>query len=124
MLIRFLQLESTSSQPSRAIKNELDAKPIERDVAPWRRRPKLFYGCSNEVKNMKYENEIKYQIEARLCDKNNDCRGRVLDIVEGHLGASPNWKIVRSQLLKLFGERGLGGDIQYILDSAFDGSQR
>lgn len=67
--------------------------------------------------------EIKNHLERRLGEKSAEYRARILNLIESHLGTSPNWKIIRSQLLKLFSERGLSGDIQHILDSAFCGGK-
>lgn len=54
-----------------------------------------------------------------VLDSVNSCRGRVLNIVEAQLGDSPTWRIVRGQLLNVFGEKGIAGDIQRAIDDAF-----
>lgn len=43
-------------------------------------------------------------------------RGLVLDSVELELGESPQWKRLRSRLLKILGDRGLEGRINEILN--------
>ena len=63
--------------------------------------------------------KIKCRLENRLGEKNAEYRKRVLDIAEEHLSCSENWKVIRSRLLRLFGNRGFGHDIQQILNNEF-----
>ena len=44
-----------------------------------------------------------------------DCRSRTLDSVEQEVAQSERWPILRSKILKFFGERGLTGRVQEIL---------
>ncbi|OGQ04173.1 MAG: hypothetical protein A2W61_07985 [Deltaproteobacteria bacterium RIFCSPLOWO2_01_44_7] len=43
------------------------------------------------------------------------CRSFVLDSIELEVGDKPNWKYLRSRLLRAFGDRGLENRIQQIL---------
>jgi hypothetical protein len=62
-------------------------------------------------------------IKNQLCLKNAEYRCRVLSLIESHLGSSPNWKVIRSQLLGLFGDRGLEGDILKIFNDFHGGKK-
>ncbi len=73
---------------------------------------------------MQKTNRIKEQLEQDILNLINSCRGRVLDIVEAQIGSSSNWRIIRGQLLNLFGEKGLSGDVQRSLVDAFEQSRR
>lgn len=70
------------------------------------------------MKKNSFEQDMLEMDVSTLIDK---CRGRVLDIVEAQLGAESNWRIVRSQLLNIFGEKGLSGDVQRVLENSFSG---
>lgn len=70
--------------------------------------------------NLKF---IKDRITQGVFDPINSSRGRVLNIVEAQLGDSPTWRIVRGQLLNVFGEKGLAGDVQRAIDEAFNGGK-
>ncbi len=61
---------------------------------------------------MKIINYNQQILEGKVLDLINECRGRVLDVVEAQLGTTPNWKIIRGQLLNLLGEKGLSGEVQ------------
>jgi hypothetical protein len=45
-------------------------------------------------------------------------RGLVLDACEADMGNSPNWKFLRSRLLKLFGEKGMEQKVLQIMGFA------
>jgi hypothetical protein len=51
------------------------------------------------------------RLRTEMSERISACRGGVLSLVEAQLAASPNWKVVRGQLLRLFGERGLSGEV-------------
>lgn len=57
-------------------------------------------------------------LERTILDLIGSCRARVLDIAEAQLGSSSTWKIIRSQLLNLLGEKGLSGDVQRAIAEA------
>jgi hypothetical protein len=61
----------------------------------------------------------KVRISNRLLDVVDQYRSMIIDPVEQELGDSPHWKPLRSRLLKAFGDRGLAGRIQAILDAEF-----
>lgn len=67
---------------------------------------------------------VQDRVTQGVLDPVNSCRGRVLNIVEAQLGDSPTWRIVRGQLLNVFGEKGLTGDVHRAIDEAFGGDQR
>lgn len=70
------------------------------------------------MKNNNFEQDMLEMDVSALIDK---FRGRVLDIVEAQLGSESNWRIIRSQLLNIFGEKGLSGDVQRLLQNSFNG---
>lgn len=47
------------------------------------------------------------------------CRAGVLATFELRLGGDPDWKTIRAMLLRSFGDRGLIGRINEILDAEF-----
>ena len=50
------------------------------------------------------------------------CRSHVLDTCQFELGDSPNWSLLRTRLLRAFGDRGLEGRMRAILSSfGFEG---
>jgi len=58
----------------------------------------------------------KNQLLRRLLEVVDQYRSMILDPVEQEVGDSPNWKFLRSRLLKALGDRGLSGRIVEILD--------
>lgn len=56
-------------------------------------------------------NKDQTSIESKLLIEVSKCRSVVLDIIELELGNEPNWRILRSKILKAFGERGLSGKV-------------
>lgn len=68
-------------------------------------------------------NYLKKRIEQRVKDVIDQYRSMILDPVEQELGESPNWKFLRSRLLKAMGDRGLAGRIFEILDNEFSSSK-
>ena len=65
-----------------------------------------------------YRTNQKHEIlERRLMEVVDQYRSMILDPIEQELGSSPNWKYLRSRLLKALGERGLAGRIVEILHS-------
>ena len=67
---------------------------------------------------MKHKNQ-KQIIESRLLEVVDQYRSMILDPIQQELGNSPNWRFLRSRLLKALGDRGLVGRIREILDSEF-----
>jgi hypothetical protein len=57
------------------------------------------------------------RLERRLLEVIDQYRSMILDPVEQELGSSPNWRYLRSRLLKALGERGLSGRVIEILES-------
>ena len=57
----------------------------------------------------------KHRLEQRLVELIDYYRGIVMDTIESEMGSSPNWKFMRSRLLKALGDRGLSGKVQEIL---------
>jgi len=73
---------------------------------------------------MQQKNLAPEQLEQRIITLIDSCRGRILDIVEAQLGSSPNWRIVRGQILNLLGEKGLSRDVEQVIVSAFLGREQ
>ena len=44
-------------------------------------------------------------------------RSMIIDPIEQEIGESPNWKFLRSRLLKALGDRGLSGRIRELLNA-------
>ncbi|MGE3758338.1 MAG: hypothetical protein AB7H97_11310 [Pseudobdellovibrionaceae bacterium] len=61
---------------------------------------------SDDTENV-FVSEAKKKYSKKIIEEIRRSRGFTLDIVELVLGDSPEWKMVRSRLLKIFGERGL-----------------
>lgn len=68
-----------------------------------------------------FVSEEKKKYTQKIIEEIRRSRGFTLDIVELVLGDSPEWKMVRSRLLKIFGERGLEQKILQIMTSDSDG---
>jgi hypothetical protein len=66
-----------------------------------------------------YENINKEKLEKRILDVVDQYRSLVIDPIEQEVGDSPNWKYIRSRLLKALGDRGLAGRISEILNDEF-----
>lgn len=62
----------------------------------------------------------KKRIEERIMDVVDQYRSMIIDPIEQEMGHSPNWKYIRSRLLKALGDRGLSGRIREVLNSEFD----
>jgi len=62
------------------------------------------------------------RIKRNLIDAANSCRGSVLDTFEVECGENPNWQMLRSRLLRAFGDRGLIGRIIEIIDTELAGN--
>jgi len=64
------------------------------------------------------------KLEKQLLEVVDQYRSMILDPIEHELGQTPNWRYLRSRLLKALGDRGLVGRIREILESEFNkGSQ-
>ncbi len=61
------------------------------------------------------------RLEETLAREISNYRNRILDLAEEHLGTSPHWRIVRSRLLRHFGDRGLSGKVCEALNGEFSG---
>ena len=72
---------------------------------------------------MRNTKNIKQRLYAQLNTKRGEYLARALNLVEPHLVMSPDWPNIRRQLFKLYGDRGLAGDIRFIVDCAFDGGE-
>lgn len=59
---------------------------------------------------------VSEKILEQLLESVNFYRGVVLDSVEQELGDTPNWKFMRTRILRAFGDRGLEGRICRILE--------
>lgn len=68
-----------------------------------------------------FTRETKKIYTQKIIEEIRRSRGFTLDIVELVLGDSPDWKMVRSRLLKIFGERGLEQKILEIMSGDSDG---
>jgi len=64
---------------------------------------------------------VRECVEEELLAHVHHCRGRVLNLIEAQIGSSENWRIIRNQLLNIFGESGLAGAVQSAIDEAFGG---
>ena len=61
----------------------------------------------------------KDRLERVLMDVIDQYRSMIMDPIEQELGESPNWKYLRSRLLKALGDRGLSGRVREILNTEF-----
>lgn len=61
----------------------------------------------------------KDELQRKLMDVVDQYRSMILDPVEQEMGDSPNWKYIRSRLLKALGDRGLGGRIYEVINTQF-----
>jgi hypothetical protein len=62
---------------------------------------------------------INKRIERRLHEVVDQYRSMIIDPVEQEMGNNPNWKYLRSRLLKALGERGLSARITEVINSEF-----
>lgn len=51
-------------------------------------------------------------LEEKILEAISDCRTRVMDIANVELGHSPRWQLLRKQVLKCFGDRGVEGRVR------------
>jgi hypothetical protein len=72
---------------------------------------------------MSSENNSYKRIKRPILDAVSTCQAGVLDTLEMELGDKPNWNLVRSRLLRSFGDRGLTGRVLKILGSDIERSQ-
>jgi hypothetical protein len=70
---------------------------------------------------MQYEQNSNDRIKRNVLDAVRTCQAGVLDTLEMELGDSSNWKLIRSRLLRSFGDRGLAGRVIEILSFEFGG---
>jgi len=61
------------------------------------------------------------RIQRSMLDAVRSCQAGVMDTFELEFSDSPNWKNIRSRLLRCFGDRGLSARITEILDFEFNG---
>jgi hypothetical protein len=69
---------------------------------------------------MNPKNLLKQRLEQRLLEAIDQYRSIILDPVQQELGDTPNWKFLRSRLLKALGDRGLAGRIRETLSDEFE----
>ena len=67
-----------------------------------------------------FVSEAKKKYTQKIIEEIRRSRGFTLDVVELVLGDSPEWKMVRSRLLRVFGERGLEQRVVQILSDEPD----
>lgn len=79
----------------------------------------MISGFNSDEKESIFVSEVKRKYTQKIIEEIRRSRGFTLDVVELVIGDSPEWKMVRSRLLKIFGERGLE---QKILEIMSDGS--
>lgn len=65
---------------------------------------------------MTSHDDLRGRIGLRISDSIKSCQAGVMDTFELELRDMPNWRQIRSRLLRCFGDRGLIGRVEEILD--------
>ena len=60
--------------------------------------------------------EILERVARSFNEKSGQRRSVVMDVFQGLLEESPQWPLLRKKLLSYFGESGVQGDLQRIID--------
>lgn len=81
----------------------------------YEREATVINGFNSDEKESIFVSEVKRKYTQKIIEEIRRSRGFTLDVVELVIGDSPEWKMVRSRLLKIFGERGLEQRVHQIL---------